>query len=150
SNLDVSDPQASGDNIERAMPTLNPRSSTQTLATNDKSEILDNVGPQILLAFIGQRAPYLTLDGIYKFVEKWAGTDSLKGDINQLLHSYDFTTQPFQLKNGGIAFMLPLGTDTPVEAPSFSDEPFRLMDLPLRIRLKIYRHVLGMPAVHGW
>ena len=150
SNLDMSDPHASVDNIERVMHSSNPRSSTQMLASDDKVDIVDSVGPQILLAFIEQKAPYLTLDGIYKFVKKWAGTDSLKGDVNQLLHSYDFTTQPFQLKTGGIAFKLPLGTDTPIETSSFPDEPFRLMDLPLRIRLKIYSYTLGMPTTHGW
>jgi hypothetical protein len=150
SDLDITNKQALIDNIERAMPVFNPRSTTQTVMTTDKPDTLGDVAPQIILAFISTRAPYLTLDGIYKFVEKWAGTDSLKGDINQLLHSYDFTTQPFQLRNGGIAFKLPLGTDTPIDALSFPDKPFRLMDLPLRIRLKIYSYVLSMPTAHGW
>ena len=135
------------------MPIFDPRSSTQTTMANSESNALDEVGPQIILALLETSKPYLTLDDIYDFVERWAGTNVLKGDVDQLLHSYDFPTQPFQLQNGRIAFKLPLGLKTPLphaDAFPIPDEPFRLMDLPLRIRLKIYHYALGMPTAHGW
>ncbi|KAF2436969.1 hypothetical protein EJ08DRAFT_704512 [Tothia fuscella] len=75
--------------------------------------------------------------------------------VDSILHRYDFPTNPiydenngeftFELKNGREWFVLPKP-----EVPF--TRPFRLMDVPIEFRLKIYKFALchPLPVNHGW
>ena len=72
--------------------------------------------------------------------------------VEDLLHQYDFPTVPV-LRSSRVSFKLLPGTNPQsglFDPSKFHTKPFRLMGLPHRVRLMVYRYVLSLPTADGW
>lgn len=84
------------------------------------------------------------------------------GELNDILHRYDFVTQPTLQQtgeggngeNGKVVLYLPPGQEWHIlpKPDKMKDRPFRFLDLPIDIRLMIFEFALvrPLPKKQGW
>lgn len=147
-----------------ALPTPDPlQSATESLVKLGKRPMARNASADvetlrsiIIHALSRSATKCLPIRGIQSAIEQlfpaYHGVPSILKSINELLREYDFPTEPFLIGNRLHFKLLPgINTGSRQFDPSpYHTGPFRLMELPLRIRLMIYKHVLVLPAPNGW